>query len=74
MRKLRHALWLVPVAVAAVAGLTADRWLSAAAPVPAADADPRSTTALPVSRVVLFNSGVGYFSREGRSPATPGST
>ena len=65
MRKLRHALWLVPVAVAAVAGLTADRWLSAAAPVPAADADPRSTTALPVSRVVLFNSGVGYFSREG---------
>ena len=65
MRKLRHALWLIPVAVAAVAGLTADRWLSAAAPVPAADADPRSTTALPVSRVVLFNSGVGYFSREG---------
>ena len=34
-------------------------------PGPGRRADPRSATALPVARVVLFNSGVGYFSREG---------
>lgn len=63
MRKLRRALWLAPILGAIGVGLLADRLISNT--VDAAQADPQLTTALPVSRVVLFNSGVGYFAREG---------
>ena len=61
---LRRLVWAVPVAGAVGLGLAADRWL-VAAPQPAANADPRPAAALPVSQVVLFNSGVGYFARAG---------
>lgn len=60
--KLRRLLWVAPVLGAAACGLIAERYLQAAAPVPE---DPQLAGSLPISRVVLFNSGVGYFSREG---------
>ncbi len=60
----RKLLWLAPVAAMAGAGLAAARWLDAA-PAPAAQGDPKPATTLPVSQVVLFNSGVGYFARSG---------
>src|SRR5436305_5335153 len=60
--KLRHLMWAAPVAAAAGLGLAAGRWADAA---PAAQGDPKPATALPVSQVVLFNSGVGYFARAG---------
>jgi hypothetical protein len=60
--------WLLAVPVAAALGVGlgvgADRVLGGADP--AADkADVRPAVSLPVTRVVLFNSGVGYFSRSG---------
>jgi hypothetical protein len=68
---MRRALWLLPLAGAsALAGLV----LLRPAPVPAGNeraapapepAAPRSA-ALPVSRVVLYSSGVGYFQRRGK--------
>jgi hypothetical protein len=60
----RKLLWSVPLAGAIGAGVAADRWLAAEA---LADAkqDLRPAVTLPVTRVVMFNSGVGYFSRSG---------
>src|SRR5689334_4987041 len=65
---MRRVLWVVPLVVAAVvAGAVLLRSPSAAEagrgshPGPAAAPAPE----LPVSRVVLFSSGVGYFQREG---------
>ena len=69
----RRLLWLSPVAAAAALGLIADRLFSAAGP-HAARGDPRPAATLPVSQVVLFNSGVGYFAEAARSTATPGWT
>jgi hypothetical protein len=67
---MRRALWLLPVAgVVTLAGLMV---LLRPAPLPAnardkADADPASKSgALPVSRVILYSSGVGYFQRSGK--------
>jgi hypothetical protein len=67
---MRRALWLVPVAgVGLLAGLVL---LLRPAPSPAhaekrAEADPASKSgALPVSRVILYSSGVGYFQRSGK--------
>src|SRR5690349_19960081 len=67
---MRRALWLLPVAgVATLAGLVL---FLRPAPLPAnardkADADPASKSgALPVSRVILYSSGVGYFQRSGK--------
>jgi hypothetical protein len=65
MRKWRFALFLAPVLGAAAIGLFADRYLSNNLQA-AAQIDPQATATLPVSRVVLFNSGVGYFAREGK--------
>ncbi|MBA4062483.1 MAG: DUF4139 domain-containing protein, partial [Isosphaera sp.] len=60
-------LWAAPVAgavgVGVLAGVGADR-LAGAAP-EAARQDVKPAVSLPLTRVVLFNSGVGYFSRSG---------
>ncbi len=61
---VRRLLWAIPVAGAAALGLTAEHLLTAAGP-NAAQGDPRPAATLPVSQVVLFNSGVGYFARSG---------
>ncbi len=60
----RKLVWSVPLAGAIGAGVAADRWLAAES---LADAkqDLRPAVTLPVTRVVMFNSGVGYFSRSG---------
>ncbi len=58
--------WLLVAPVAGalgvVAGAGADKFLGAAGE---AKQDLKPTTTLPLTRVVLFNSGVGYFSRSG---------
>jgi hypothetical protein len=65
MRCARHVLWLVGLLTAA-AGLayhtTAEGARQVAAPRP--ESGP-TRNALPLSQVMLFNSGVGYFQREG---------
>jgi len=60
----RKLIWSLPLAGAIGAGALADRWLAAEA---LADAkqDLKPAVTLPVTRVVMFNSGVGYFSRSG---------
>ena len=59
-------LYVAPVAGALGigAGIGFDQLLSAAAP-DAAKQDVKPAVTLPITRVVLFNSGVGYFSRSG---------
>ena len=57
----RKWLWSVPVAGAVGLGVGADRWLNAAAD----KDDLKPAAALPVTKVVLFSSGVGYFGRSG---------
>ncbi|MFO0797678.1 MAG: DUF4139 domain-containing protein [Gemmataceae bacterium] len=59
----RTLLWGLPLAGAVGAAL-ADRWLANTA---LADGkqELKPAVTLPISRVVLFNSGVGYFSRSG---------
>ncbi len=58
--------WLLAAPVAGAlgiaAGVGADKYLSAAGE---AKQDLKPATTLPLTRVVLFNSGVGYFSRSG---------
>src|SRR5262245_37745784 len=60
--------WLMIAPVAGAlgigAGIGADRLLEAAAPAEAKQGVKPAVT-LPITRVVLFNSGVGYFSRSG---------
>ena len=60
----RKLIWGVPLAGAIGVGALADRWLTAEG---LADArqDLKPAVTLPVTRVVMFNSGVGYFSRGG---------
>src|SRR5438874_2356302 len=60
----RKLLWGLPVVGAIGAGVGADCWLAAEA---AAEnkQDLKPAVALPMTRVVMFNSGVGYFSRSG---------
>jgi hypothetical protein len=55
-------LWCIPVLAAVGLGVGADRLLSAGAD---AKQDLRPATTLPITQVVLFNSGVGYFARSG---------
>jgi hypothetical protein len=67
---MRRALWLLPVA--GVAALASSLWLwrpSTAGAEKAAPAPERAAAksgALPVSRVILYSSGVGYFQRAGK--------
>src|ERR1700751_2081832 len=58
----RKLLWSLPVAGAVGAGVGIDQWLAIAAD---AKQDLKPAVSLPMTRVVLFNSGVGYFSRSG---------
>ncbi|MBN9521231.1 DUF4139 domain-containing protein [bacterium] len=60
----RKLFWNVPLAGAIGAGVAADRFLTAAATAEARQ-DLKPAVTLPVTRVVLLNSGVGYFSRSG---------
>ncbi|HEX4607663.1 MAG TPA: DUF4139 domain-containing protein, partial [Urbifossiella sp.] len=60
----RKLFWSVPLAGAIGAGVAADRWLAAEARADAKQ-DLKPAVTLPVTRVVMFNSGVGYFSRSG---------
>jgi len=57
-------MWGVPLAAAIGAGALADRWLDATA-LAEAKQDLKPAVTLPITRVVMFNSGVGYFSRSG---------
>src|SRR3954470_20349828 len=59
--RVRQLLWSVPVFGAAGAGLWLDRVAEAAAD----KKDVKPAVTLPMTRVVLFNSGVGYFTRGG---------
>ena len=69
-------LYVAPVAGALGigAGIGMDSLLNAAAPGDARQ-DVKPAVTLPITRVVLFNSGVGYFSRSsGKSAMTLAST
>src|SRR5215207_5141630 len=57
----RKWVWGIPVAGAVGLGIGADRLLTAAAD----KDDLKPAAALPVTKVVLFSSGVGYFGRSG---------
>ena len=65
---MSRSKWLMVAPVAGAlgigAGIGADQLLSAAAPGEAKQ-DLKPAVTLPITRVVLFNSGVGYFSRSG---------
>jgi hypothetical protein len=67
---MRRAFWLVPVAgVATLAGVLALWRPSSAGPEKAAplpEAPASRSAALPVSEVILYSSGVGYFQRSGK--------
>ena len=65
MYRAKKLLWAVPVAGAVGLGLGADAWLSAAGEAKDVKQELKPATNLPITRVVLFNSGVGYFSRSG---------
>ena len=58
---MRRLLWLVPACGAAVAAALLLHRPAITAP----KSDDLAATALPISNVVLFSSGVGYFQREG---------
>jgi hypothetical protein len=58
----KKLLWSLPVAGAVGAGIGIDHWLAVAAE---GKQDLKPAVNLPMTRVVLFNSGVGYFSRSG---------
>ncbi|HVL11573.1 MAG TPA: DUF4139 domain-containing protein, partial [Gemmata sp.] len=64
---MRKWLFVAPVAgavgVGVAAGFGADQLAGAPA---AAGQDVRPAVELPITRVVLFNSGVGYYAREGQ--------
>src|SRR6516225_8503676 len=65
---MRRALWAVPLVIAAVVvGVVLLRSSSSAEAGRASDNGPATLPApeLPVSRAMLFSSGVGYFQREG---------
>src|SRR5215213_2269088 len=60
----RKLMWSLPLSLALVACVSADRWLAAEA-LAFAKQDLKPAVTLPITRVVMFNSGVGYFSRSG---------
>ncbi len=59
----RKLIWGLPVVGAVAAGIGVDRYLAAEGAEGKQDLKP--AVSLPMSRVVLFNSGVGYFARSG---------
>ena len=60
--RLRPWLMAVPVLTAAGLGLFADQLTGANAK---QDGDPKPSVRLPLTQVVMFNSGVGYYARSG---------
>ena len=60
--RLRPWLLAVPVFAAAGVGLFADQLVGAGKQ---GDGDPKPAVRLPLTQVVMFNSGVGYFARSG---------
>jgi hypothetical protein len=58
---MRKSLWVLPLLGAAAAVV----WLNPLGSAPQPADNGRGKAALPVTRVVLFSSGVGYFQREG---------
>src|SRR5215207_5653907 len=58
-------LWCLPVLGAAALGAWATQLNAGLAADAAAQRDVKPAVTLPVARVVLFNSGVGYFTRAG---------
>src|SRR5688572_6801443 len=62
MLSAKWLLWGVPVAGAVVAGVGVNSWLPISGE---AKQDLKPATSLLITRVVLFSSGVGYFSRSG---------
>jgi hypothetical protein len=70
MRQTRRLLWALPVAGALVAGVTLVAQRGESAPERNIDnqpkpADLKPAVRLPISQVILFNSGVGHFTRAG---------
>jgi hypothetical protein len=67
---MRRALWLMPVAGLAALGGLLLVWRSSSAgtekPAPLPEAPAAKAAALPVSEVILYSSGVGYFQRSGK--------
>ncbi len=58
----RNLLWAVPVAGVVAAGVAVQQYSDAAAEV---KQDVKPAVSLPVTKVVMFNSGVGYVARSG---------
>ena len=71
MTRTRRALWTLPIVVAlAAAGLMLAQRRESTAVRPKGDesdrpADLKPAVSLPISQVILFNSGVGHFTRSG---------
>ena len=61
--RLNRWLLAAPIAGAVVAGFGAE-YLFSADPVKKNE-DPKAAVTLPITQVVMFNSGVGYFARSG---------
>src|SRR5947208_2185584 len=68
MLSVKHLLWGVPVAGAVGLGIGVDYIFVGANE---AKQDLKPAVSLPITRVVLFNSGVGYFSRSGEVEGDP---
>jgi hypothetical protein len=76
--KLRRWLWSAPLVAAAGMGVGITSWLEAQQPKPksaeqpvvakqgADTGEPQAAVRLPITQVVMFNSGVGYFARSGK--------
>ena len=65
MRRRRSFFFLGVILAVAVAAVALWRYSVAAQPGAGPDADRAPGMSLPLSQVILFNSGVGYFQREG---------
>ena len=67
---MRRALWLLPAAGVAALASTLVLWRPSTAgaekAAPAPDPKAARSGSLPVSRVILYSSGVGYFQRAGK--------
>ena len=66
MRRRRTLFFLGVIAAVLVAAVAVWRYSVAAQPGAAQDPDHASGMSLPLTQVILFNSGVGYFQREGQ--------
>ena len=65
MRRRRTLFFLGVIAAVLIAAVAVWRYSVAAQPGAGQDPDHASGMSLPLTQVILFNSGVGYFQREG---------